>query len=284
MICSGAAGIFSARNMPPLFLTWDPDPALLHLGPVQLRWYSLMFLIGFALSYQAFRHFYRIEKRKEDDLSSLLNYVVFGTIIGARLGHVLFYQPDYYFMHPLEILQIWKGGLASHGGFAGVMVATYLFNRRYGGPGFFFFADRMAVLAPLFAALIRIGNFFNSEIVGVPASVPWAVVFVQVDILPRHPAMLYESLSYLLIFAILASLYMRTSLREIPGRLLGVVLALSFSARFLLEFVKENQVAFERGLPINMGQILCIPFVVLGIWLLFRRQEVRPSLGKSGDP
>lgn len=258
--------------MLPLFLIWDPDPALLHLGPVQLRWYSLMFLLGFALSYQAFRYFYRAERRQEDDLSSLLNYVVFGTILGARLGHVLFYQPDYYLAHPLEILQIWKGGLASHGGFAGVMVATYLFNRRHKGPGFFFFADRMAVLAPLFAALIRIGNFFNSEIVGLPASVPWAVVFVQVDMLPRHPAMLYESLSYAMIFVVMAALYAKTSLRTRPGRLLGIVLALSFTARFFLEFVKENQVAFEQGMPINMGQILCIPFVALGMWLLFRRQ------------
>jgi prolipoprotein diacylglyceryl transferase len=212
---------------------------------------------------------YQREGRDPRSLSDLLIYLMLGTIIGARLGHVLFYQPDYYLARPWEILMLWRGGLSSHGGFAGVMIALYLFLKKHPDMRFIELADRLTLCCLPAAALIRIGNFFNSEILGTPSSLPWAVVFARVDDIPRHPAMLYEAAAYLIVFAALDWAYWKTAIIQFPGRLFGAALAVCFLARFMIEFVKENQVLFERSLPLNMGQLLSLPFVFTGVYLLY---------------
>jgi len=197
-----------------------------------------------------------------------------GTGIGVRLGHVLFYQPNYHLSsRPWEILMLWQGGLASHGGFTGVLIALYLYLRKYRDMSFLEHGDRLAIPAMLAASFIRIGNFFNSEILGEPSKVPWAIVFAQADDIPRHPAMLYESLAYATVFAALCIAYWKTEIVKFPGRILGISFAASFAARFLIEFVKEEQVPFEQAMSLNMGQLLSIPFILTGLVLLYRRQK-----------
>jgi prolipoprotein diacylglyceryl transferase len=229
--------------------------------------------VGFTIGYFIMLRLYRHEERDEENLSSLFLYIFFGTLIGARLGHVLFYQPDYYLPRPWEILMIWQGGLASHGGFAGVLIAVFFYHRKYREMSFFELADRLTIAILPAAGLIRIGNFFNSEIIGEPTTVPWAVVFLRIDSLPRHPAMLYEALAYFLVFAVLYIAYYKTEIVRFPGRILGIAFVASFVARFLIEFTKEEQVAFEQGMLLNMGQLLSIPFVLIGMILVWRSER-----------
>lgn len=267
-----------------LRLVWSVDPVLLHLGPLQLRWYGLLFAVGILAAYRAGIASFERAGGSRDEASRLLTYVVAGTIIGARLGHCLLYEPGYYLRHPLEILAVWRGGLASHGGAVGIALAVALFARRTGRP-IFWLLDRVAVAAPIAAACIRVGNFFNSEIVGRPSSVPWAVVFARVDPLPRHPAMLYEAAAYLVIFAVMWWLDQRPGQRERPGALLGLVLSLIFGFRFFVEFLKEPQEGFERALPLDLGQLLSLPAVFIGWWLLItarRRFEPKPGASAPG--
>lgn len=259
------------------YLVWNVKPEIFRLGPFAPRWYGLLFASGFVLGYYILLQIYRKEKRPEKNLSSLFLYVFVGTPVGARLGHVLFYQPDYYLARPWEILMVWRGGLASHGGFIGVLIAICLYLRKYRDMGFLELSDRLAIPALLAAALIRIGNFFNSEILGIPSNLPWAIIFIRVDSVPRHPAMLYESLAYAIVFTALYIAYWKTEIVKIPGRILGASFVPCFTARFLIEFVKEEQVPFEHAMSLNMGQLLSVPFVLMGLYLL-----CRPS--PSGTP
>ena len=260
-------------------LVWDVDPEIVRLGPFRLRWYGLFFALGFVLGYEIMSQVYRRERRPLENLSRLLPYLLLGTIIGARLGHVLLYQPAYYLVHPWEILMIWQGGLASHGGFAGVMLSIYLYLKKYRDMSFVELADRLALPALLAATLIRIGNFFNSEILGIPSTLPWAIVFGRVDDLPRHPAMLYEAGAYFLTFCALYVAYWKTHIMQFPGRIFGTSLTTCFLARFLIEFVKENQVPFEKDMALDMGQLLSIPFIVAGCFLIYRSGKVPPARG-----
>lgn len=246
---------------------WNIDPEIFQLGAFAPRWYGLLFALGFLIGYQLLQYVYRVEGKKEEDLSSLLLHIMLGTIIGARLGHCLFYEPEFYLRHPLEILFIWKGGLASHGGTIGVMLAVWLYCRKHPDQTYMWIADRLAPAISFAAACIRMGNFFNSEIIGKPSDVPWAIVFERVDNLPRHPAMLYESASYLVLGLLLWLIYLRKKAAVRPGSLIGIMFIWIFTARFFIEFVKENQVAFESEMALNMGQLLSIPFVILGIIL-----------------
>lgn len=250
-------------------MVWNVDPEIFSLGLFRVRWYGLFFALGFVAGYEILARFYRREGRPLENLSNLFLYLVGGTIIGARLGHVLLYQPGYYLTHPLEILMIWGGGLASHGGFAGVMISIYLYLRKYRDMSFLELADRLAIPLLLASSLIRIGNLFNSEILGTPSSLPWAIVFAQVDDIPRHPAMLYEAFAYFLVFCGVYVAYWRTRAVQYPGRIFGISLAISFLARFMIEFVKENQVPFEKNMLINMGQLLSIPFAATGLYLIY---------------
>jgi phosphatidylglycerol---prolipoprotein diacylglyceryl transferase len=265
---------------------WNVDPVLLHLGPVALRWYGLLFTTGVLAAYGVGAWSFKRAGGSHKDVSQLLGYVIVGTIVGARLGHCLLYEPAYYLRHPLEIVEVWRGGLASHGGAAGIAVAVWLFARRTGRPPLWLL-DRVAVAAPAAAACIRIGNFFNSEIIGRPSTSPWAIVFARVDRLPRHPAMLYEAASYLVILGIMVLLEGRTTFRDRPGALTGTLLVLVFGARFAIEFLKEPQEAFEAALPLDLGQLLSIPAVAIGILLLgaaWYRRGAQTTAGQTpGD-
>lgn len=256
-------------------MIWNVDPVLIALGPIQIRWYSLMFFCGFFLGYQGMRKIFQWEKRPIEVLDSLLTHLVLGTIIGARLGHCLFYEPEYYLPHPLEILKIWEGGLASHGGIAGVIFAIFLFQRKYPEFTFIWLLDRLSIFTMMTCGFIRIGNLMNSEILGRPADVPWAFTFVHVDQIPRHPAQLYESLSYLFITFIGWKIYLKYKRDLAGGLVFGFYMATAFTARMILEVFKENQVPFENNIFMNMGQLLSIPFIFIGIYLFVRALKIQ---------
>jgi len=251
-------------------ITWDVSPEIFSLGPIPIRWYSLAWLLAFAIGFHLVRWMYRREGKPEADLETVLLYMILGAIIGARLGHCLFYRPDYYLAHPLEIVAFWKGfrGLASHGGAAGILVSLYIFSRRHPNQPYLWLVDRVVGPTALGGFFIRMGNLMNSEILGLPTDGPWAMTFVRVDSIPRHPAQLYEALSYLLIFFLLLVLYRRKGTKLPSGFLTGVFLVTVFGARFFIEFVKERHAAFEVGLPLSMGQILSLPTVALGLGLI----------------
>lgn len=260
-------------------MIWNVDPVIARIGPFALRWYGLFFALGFLVGYLIFTRVLQKEHRDVTLADSLLVYLVTGTIVGARLGQVFFYEPGEYLTHPLEILKVWQGGLASHGGFVGVLIALALFCRRHRGVSFLWLADRLSIPIMLAAGLIRIGNFFNSEIVGRPASVPWAVIFTAVDAVPRHPTQLYESLGYMAVSFTLYVSYRAAARQPRRGRLLGMAMILGFGWRFIIEFLKEHQEPFEAMLPLDMGQLLSLPFIAIGLYLAFnldRRSLSRP--------
>ena len=269
---------FSVTNPRPVgtsigMIHWSPDPDLISLGPIHVRWYGLMFLIGFSIGYAIIKWMCQIEKKNFAELEGLLVYIMAGTMIGARLGHVLFYAPEYYLSHPLEILKIWEGGLASHGGTLGVIFSVWLYSRRYPQFPMMWMVDRLSIPTAMVASFIRLGNLMNSEILGKPTDKPWAFVFGLVDQVPRHPAQLYESIAYFALFIFTMTLYRRNPYRK-PGFFFGVMLVWIFLARFILEYFKENQEAFEQGMLMNMGQLLSIPFVLFGIYLLVRPKPI----------
>ncbi len=254
-------------------ITWNVSPEIIDFGFLKLRWYGLMFLAGFTIGLRIMRWMFKREGRDASVLDSLLMHMVTGTIIGSRLGHCLFYDPSYYFSNPLKIFAIWEGGLASHGGAIGVLIACAIFARKNPKFSFLWIMDRIAVVTVLTGSFIRIGNLMNSEILGRPTDVPWAFIFTRVDQVPRHPAQLYESLSYLIIFTISILTYRFYSKGKNTGLLFSLVTGLIFFSRFFIEFYKENQEAFEKGMILNMGQILSIPFVLVSLWLFIRAQR-----------
>lgn len=281
---------------------WDLDPILLRLGSFGIRYYSLCWVVGFILGYIVVRKLFIKERLDIELLDRLLAYVLAGALIGARLGHCIFYDWAYYSHHLLEIILpiqftptgvqfIGYAGLASHGGTIGVMLALFFFYRKYKMPLLALF-DKLALVAPLAGAFIRIGNFFNSEILGAPSSVPWAVIFAKVDSLPRHPAQLYEAIAYLVIFAMLLIVYYKTRNRE-EGLVFGLSIFLIFTARILIEYCKEVQEPFELSMRntigLDMGQVLSIPFVILGLFFFIRgmknKKEVSsPPMKKKKEP
>jgi prolipoprotein diacylglyceryl transferase len=248
---------------------WNASPEILSLGPITLRWYSLLFALAFILGYQVVRNRYQRESKDLRSIDSLLIHMIVGTVVGARLGHCLFYEPLYYLSRPWEILAVWQGGLASHGAVIGIFAAAYWFQKKHRDLSFWWVIDTVCLAIPLSGALIRVGNFFNSEIIGRATDLPWSVVFLRVDLTPRHPSQLYEALAYLTIFGVGQFLY-RRKLPVKDGFFFGYLLAAVFGARFFLEFSKEAQVAFENSLPINMGQILSIPLIALGFGWMWR--------------
>ena len=249
---------------------WDVSPEILRLGPFALRWYGLCFALAFLLGYFIVQWIYQRELKPERDLDRLLFTMLGGTLVGARLGHCLFYEPTYYLSHPLEILMFWQGGLASHGGLVGIVLALYLYSRTRPDQRYGWLVDRIVMPSALGGFFIRLGNLFNSEILGTPTDVPWAFVFARVDAVPRHPAQLYESIAYALIFAVLLSVYRKRGARTPRGLLTGLFLALVFGVRFLIEFVKVRQAAFGEALPLSMGQLLSVPLILIGMALIMR--------------
>lgn len=257
------------------YIIWDIDPVI--FADLEfLRWYGFSWAIGMILGYQVMLKIYKHEEIPQTDLDKLTIYVALGTIIGARLGHILFYDPVYYLNNPIEILPIrieptfqFTGfaGLASHGGVSGALFALCLYCKKY-ERDFLLILDRLTIAASLLGGFIRLGNLMNSEIIGTPTEVPWAFVFTQIDRVPRHPAQLYEALFYLAICAILFLLWKSGKVQNLKGFLFGLGLSLVFAQRFLVEFFKENQVAFEENLLLNMGQILSLPLIIIGILIM----------------
>ncbi len=237
-----------------------------------------MFAVGFLSGYLIFKRYLRGDRLTSEMVDSLLIHVAIGAIVGARLGHCLFYEPEYFLRHPLQILMVWKGGLASHGGIIGLLIALWLYIRKY-RISFLWLMDRIAIVVALANACIRIGNFFNSEIYGLPTSLPWGVEFVRdrlyggttgelLPTVPRHPTQIYEALSYLLIFIASFYFYQKKHKKLRDGFIFSLSMIAQFSARFLIEFLKNDQVAFEAGMKFNMGQWLSLPFIFAGIAIL----------------
>lgn len=255
------------------YFTSNFSPEIFSIGFLSIRWYGLLFAITFVVGYQIMQHIYKREGKPVADLDGLAIYVVLGTIIGARLGHCLFYAPDYYLANPFEMLKIWEGGLASHGGAIGILVAIWLFSRKKKNYSFLWIVDRVVIVVALGGLFIRTGNFVNSEVYGLPTDVPWAVVFALRDNLPRHPTQIYEALTYFSIFILLFTIYKKSKPLPKDGLLFGIFLVLVFTSRFFWEFLKEVQSDFEHSLPIDMGQILSIPFILLGIVMIIYSQR-----------
>lgn len=251
---------------------WNADPILLQLGPLAIHWYGVLFAGGFLLGYQIIQWIYRREGYPTDQLDKLLTYIFVGTVIGARLAHVLFYEPAYYFSQPMEILKIWRGGLASHGGALGVLLAILLFVRQHPQTGTLWLMDRLVIPTALTGCFIRLGNFMNSEIVGLPTGGNWGVVFERIDALPRHPVQLYEAACYFLIFVLLFALYRRQRVSR-HGFAFGLFMMLVFGSRFVLEFFKTPQAAYEAGNLITVGQWLSVPFILMGLFFVWRSRR-----------
>ncbi|MFH6966145.1 prolipoprotein diacylglyceryl transferase [Flavobacterium sp. FlaQc-28] len=260
-------------------LNWNVDPVIYWItDSFPLKYYGALFACGLLLGYYIVRNIYKKENLSVENLDSLLVYVIVGTILGARLGHVFFYEPEYFMQHPVEILLPIKEtagvykfvgyqGLASHGGSIGVLIALVLYCRKY-HVKFLWLLDKMAVGVPVTGAFIRFGNFMNSEIYGKATNGNWGVVFQKDDMIPRHPTQLYEAFAYLVIFGILFKMYKSERIRNANGLIFGTFLTLLFLARFIIEFFKENQESFENNMLFNMGQLLSIPFIIIGIILI----------------
>jgi len=253
-----------------LVIPWDVNPEIFRIGSFAVRWYGLLFASSFLFGYIILQKIFKNENLSESVLDRLTVYVAIGVIVGARLGHCLFYEPDYYLSHPVEILKIWHGGLASHGAAIGIITAIWLFVRKE-KKDFTWAIDRVAIVVALSGFFIRTGNLMNSEIYGVETTVPWGFVFLRNgETAPKHPTQIYEALAYLLIFGLLLWLYWRKKGEYIQGTLISLACILIFVARFFIEFLKEDQVAFESSMKLNMGQLLSIPFIILGgIWLYY---------------
>lgn len=263
---------------------WNIDPVIFWItDSFPLKYYGLFFVTGILLAYQVGRRIYERENVSIEKLDKLLTYIVIGILVGARLGHCLFYEPQYYLSNPLEIfLPIAKingeyefvgfQGLASHGGGIGVVIAIIWYSRKY-KTNMLWILDRVAVATPITGALIRLGNFMNSEIYGKPTNGNWGVVFQRDDLIPRHPTQLYEASAYILIFFLLWWIYKSKETARKNGFIFGIFLVLLFLVRFIIEFFKENQVDFESQLIFNMGQILSIPFVLVGLTLIILRRK-----------
>jgi len=250
-------------------IIWNIDPIALHFGSVQVHWYGILFATGLLIAYFLGEWTFKKEGVDTKLLDPLFFYIVIGIVIGARLFHVLFYDPIYFWNHPLEILEVWRGGLASHGGAIGAIVGLILFSKRYKVNFWWLFARAMPSTFAL-ATFIRVGNFFNSEIVGLKTPMPWGIVFERVDNIPRHPVVLYEAFAYLLIFALLIVLYKKLSKEQFTNIAPGFSITVAFSIRFILEYFKTAQAEFANYLPLSMGQILSLPFIIFGLYLLFK--------------
>lgn len=251
-----------------LYIIWDVSPEIFRIGSFEVRWYGLMFAFSFYFGYLIVRDMFRKEHMDEKILDKLATWMIIATVVGARLGHTLFYQPEYYLRNPHEILKVWEGGLASHGAAIAIVLALYWFAKKQRW-NFLWLIDRIVVPVALAGFFIRMGNLFNSEIYGKPSSLPWSFVFKSVDEIPRHPSQLYEALSYLAIFFLLAGYYLKKGRKPLNGVIFGWFLILIFGVRILIEFLKEPQVSFEQSMTLNMGQWLSIPLVLAGVAVLW---------------
>ena len=266
------------------YIIWDVNPEIftipefLGFGPFPVRWYGLLFAAGFLIGQQIMIHVFKKEKKPLEDIDALTLYMVISTVVGARVGHFLFYEPEVLFKNPLEVILPPYAGLASHGAVIGIIIGLFLYSRsrRATGQTFLWVADRIVILVALAGSFIRMGNLMNSEIVGRPTDVAWGFIFMKnTEFLqiPRHPAQLYESISCFVLFFILLALWNKFKENTPRGMLLGIFFVWVFTLRFLYEFLKENQEAFEANYALNMGQILSIPVVLLGLFFIIQSRK-----------
>ncbi|MDR0573705.1 MAG: prolipoprotein diacylglyceryl transferase [Tannerella sp.] len=264
-----------------LEITWTADPVIFSIGTKEIRWYALMFIIGFAIGYKIVERMWKREKINPKWLDPLLYYTLIGTVVGARLGHCLFYAPGDYLSHPVEILKVWEGGLASHGGVLGIIIAICFYSRKVACKSMLWTFDKLVTPTGLVAALIRFGNLMNHEVYGHPTDLPWGFRFIKnlhawrqgaepVFSAPSHPTQLYEALCYLITFALCMWLYFKKDAWKKEGLIFGIFMICIFTSRFVIEFMKNDQEAFEEGMALNMGQLLSIPFVLTGIYFVWR--------------
>ncbi|TPE40645.1 prolipoprotein diacylglyceryl transferase [Pontibacter mangrovi] len=253
------------------YITWNVDPDIFSIGPFTIRWYGLLFALGFIIGQRILTKIYVAEGRTEGDVDVITIYMIIGTVVGARLGHTLFYSPEYYLSNPIEILKIWEGGLASHGATIGILLSLWLFSRKYNFD-YMWVLDRIVIVVALGGALIRLGNLMNSEIFGHPTDLPWGFIFMrqnEYSHVPRHPTQLYESFSVFLLFVLLYWLWKKYKGALPKGLLFGIFVTALFTFRFFVEFLKEDQVAKEATMALNIGQLLSIPLVLAGLVILF---------------
>jgi phosphatidylglycerol---prolipoprotein diacylglyceryl transferase len=270
------------------YIIWDVNPELFSIGSFSVRWYGLLFALGFLLGQQIMIYVFKREGKPLADIDALTLYMVISTVVGARFGHFLFYEPEVFLRNPLEVILPPYRGLASHGATIGILTGLWLYCRRKSSVAtnqtFLWVTDRIVITVALGGCFIRLGNLMNSEIVGRPTDVPWGFVFVnntEYLQIPRHPAQLYEAISCFILFIFLFWFWNRYKAATPRGSLLGIFLIWVFSLRFLYEFLKENQVEFENKLALNMGQILSIPAVLLGIYFLMVSFRNRHKLTDS---
>lgn len=259
-------------------IVWDLDPTIFKIGSFELRWYGLFFAGGFLMGYQIMTKIFKVEGKPEKDLDALLITMILSTVLGARIGHYVFYEGNHFAEDPMKFLYDMLippyAGLASHGAAFGIVFALWLYARKRKDQSYIWVVDRIAIIAALSGFFIRFGNLMNSEIVGKPTDVPWAFTFMKnyeyLPPVPRHPSQLYESLSCLVLFFILYAIWNKYKSKTPDGLISGIWFIWIFGLRFFYEFLKENQVAFEEGMKLNMGQILSIPLVLFGFFLLFK--------------
>lgn len=261
-------GAFILGQLP--FLMID-SPSFESIGPIEPRVYGLLFAFAFIAGYAIGFKLFLDAGKPQEELDRLLIYVLVATVIGARLGHVFFYEAEFYLRNIHLIPQVWTGGLASHGAAIGIIIAMYLYAKRTPGSTFFWVADRVVPAVAIGGMFIRIGNFFNSEILGMQTDLPWAVIFANVDMVPRHPSMLYEAFLCVIVLVSLAFIYYKHDKKPPEGSLFGAFLILLFSGRFFIEFTKETLADFLTGSTLDMGQLLSIPFVLIGVWILWKK-------------
>ncbi len=278
------------------YINWNPAPEIFTIPGIEwpVRWYGLMWALAFIVSHFFMNRIFKAEKRSDKALDSLTLYIILGTVIGARLGHCLFYGPWFdetlkngqviegYLSHPLNMLKVYEGGLASHGGAIGIIIAMILFCRKYKESWLWLF-DRMVVVVPIASMCIRLGNLINSEIIGKVTDVPWAFIFVQEDNLPRHPAQLYEAIFCFFLFILMYWLWKNKRTNFGPGFMFGLMCVLFFTERFFDEFLKEVQVDFEKGNLLNNGQWLSIPFILIGAVMIWRSYKLTPGAYRKED-
>jgi len=278
-----------------LYFVWDADPVMFSIGEHGIRWYGLLLAIGFLLGYIVLGRIMKKEGYEQKQSDKFAIYIILGCVIGLRLGHCLFYNPGYYLSHPLEILKVWEGGLASHGGAIGILLAIWIYSRRTKMP-YFESLDKVVVVVPLAGAFVRVGNFINSEILGVPTTLPWGVKFMRnIDdlneayiasngacpdlgseclsefMIARHPTQLYEAFFYIAMFFAFFLIYSKFAKNWKHGTFLGWFVLVLFGFRFLIEYTKTEQAEFIWNAPITMGQLLSIPFIIFGIVLVVRQ-------------
>ena len=281
------------------YITWNVKPEIFSLGPLTVRWYGLLWAIGIWLALVIVQKLFLSEKHPQQWVDKLFVYTVIGTIVGARLGHCFFYEwklltepvtflgitfnyGNYYITHPWELLAIWHGGLASHGGAIGILLAIILYDKNVSKKGFIWVLDRLVIGAALTAASIRLGNLMNSEIYGSATTLPWGFIFVrdgQTEAM--HPTQIYEIIYCLVAFAVAWWMYWKKQAYKKTGLILGVFLIITFGTRLLLEFIKLDQEKFEAGMLLNMGQILSLPFIIWGIWLIYKALKPKNAIAKK---